>query len=183
MFCHVLYRSRLKLPQGCYCPTTGRQPGSSSGTAGLADPLCWAGTARLNADRNIRPLPCPRCPRCRAKHAPPPAQVGEDANSSMLREALDGSGVGIDHLRAVEGPSGTAVILVQPSGENSILIVGEAGASTPLGSSIFPRTRLPPSDASSCPRFDTLMRCVRVSRWCQHCKVGVCRRDTAGAAL
>ena len=100
----------------------------------------------------------------------------------MLREALDGSGVGIDHLRVVDGPSGTAVILVQPSGENSILIVGEAGADMPLGSSIFPRTRLPPSDASSCPRFDTLMRCVGVSRWCQHCEVGVCRPDTAGAA-
>lgn len=49
----------------------------------------------------------------------------------MLREALDGSGVGIDHLRVVEGPSGTAVILVQPSGENSILIVGEAAAGAP----------------------------------------------------
>jgi ribokinase len=53
-------------------------------------------------------------------------QVGKDANSSMLREALNDSGVGIDHLRAVQGPSGTAAILVQPSGENSILIVGGA---------------------------------------------------------
>lgn len=43
----------------------------------------------------------------------------------MLRDALRDSSAGIDHLREVEGPSGTAVILVQPSGENSILIVGE----------------------------------------------------------
>lgn len=52
-------------------------------------------------------------------------QVGQDANSTMLRQALQDSGAGIDHLREVEGPSGTAVILVQPSGENSIVIVGE----------------------------------------------------------
>jgi ribokinase len=59
----------------------------------------------------------------------------------MLREALDGSGVGIDHLRAVEGPSGTAVILVQPSGENSILIVGEAATDAPSAALLTLRNR------------------------------------------
>ncbi len=34
----------------------------------------------------------------------------------MLRQALQDSNVGIDHVGEVEGPSGTAVILVQPSG-------------------------------------------------------------------
>ena len=57
----------------------------------------------------------------------------------MLREALKDSRVGID--RAVEGPSGTAAILVQPSGENSILIVGEASAGTSPATYIF-HTRL-----------------------------------------
>lgn len=53
-------------------------------------------------------------------------QVGQDANSAMLRQALEDSGASIDHLREVQGPSGTAVILVQPSGENSIVIAGGA---------------------------------------------------------
>ncbi|KAK9906897.1 hypothetical protein WJX75_009892 [Coccomyxa subellipsoidea] len=53
-------------------------------------------------------------------------QVGKDANASLLRDALSDAGVRLDHLKEVNGPSGTAVILLQPSGENSILIVGGA---------------------------------------------------------
>jgi hypothetical protein len=67
VFCHVLYQSRLKLPQDSYCPTTGRQPGSSGGTAGLADPLCWAGTARLNADRERQAPALPKLPETPSK--------------------------------------------------------------------------------------------------------------------
>lgn len=43
-------------------------------------------------------------------------QVGTDANAVMLRAALHDSGVSLDHLRTVDGPTGTAVILLQPSG-------------------------------------------------------------------
>lgn len=67
----------------------------------------------------------------------------------MLREALDGSGVGIDHLRAVEGPSGTAAILVQPSGENSILIVGETDGGVPSAALIAHAHVAPFDDAFS----------------------------------
>ncbi|BDA46191.1 Ribokinase [Coccomyxa sp. Obi] len=53
-------------------------------------------------------------------------QVGTDANAALLRDALSDAGVRLDHLREVHGPTGTAVILLQPSGENSIIIVGGA---------------------------------------------------------
>ncbi|GBF91895.1 hypothetical protein Rsub_05000 [Raphidocelis subcapitata] len=52
--------------------------------------------------------------------------TGTDANAPLLRAELEGCGVRLDHLAATEGPSGTAVILLQPSGENSIIIVGGA---------------------------------------------------------
>ena len=45
-----------------------------------------------------------------------PVQVGTDANAELLKDALRGAGVRLDHLRQVEGPSGTAIILLQPSG-------------------------------------------------------------------
>lgn len=44
------------------------------------------------------------------------SQVGKDANAALLRDALSEAGVRLDHLREVEGPSGTAVVLLQPSG-------------------------------------------------------------------
>ncbi|KAI8473299.1 MAG: Ribokinase-like protein [Monoraphidium minutum] len=52
--------------------------------------------------------------------------TGTDAYAAPLRDALAGCGVRLDYLGATEGPSGTAVILLQPSGENSIIIVGGA---------------------------------------------------------
>ncbi len=44
-------------------------------------------------------------------------QVGQDANSAMLKQALSGCGVDLSHLREVAGPCGTALILLQSSGE------------------------------------------------------------------
>ncbi len=43
-------------------------------------------------------------------------KVGTDANASLLRDALSDAGVHLDHLKEIDGPTGTAVILVQPSG-------------------------------------------------------------------
>lgn len=43
-------------------------------------------------------------------------QVGEDANAELLRSSLQDAGVDLQHLRTVKGPSGSAVILLQPSG-------------------------------------------------------------------
>lgn len=43
-------------------------------------------------------------------------QVGQDSNAEFLQQALTDAGVDLTHLRSVEGPSGTAVILLQPSG-------------------------------------------------------------------
>lgn len=43
-------------------------------------------------------------------------QVGTDANANLLRDFLQHSGVKLDYLREIEGPTGSAIILLQPSG-------------------------------------------------------------------
>jgi len=53
-------------------------------------------------------------------------QVGTDANAQLLRASLAAAGVDLGHLREVPGASGTALIFLQPGGENSIIIVGGA---------------------------------------------------------
>ncbi|KAF5832813.1 Ribokinase-like protein [Dunaliella salina] len=53
-------------------------------------------------------------------------QIGTDANASLLRASLQEAGAKLEHLREVPGPSGTAIIILQSNGENSIIIVGGA---------------------------------------------------------
>lgn len=43
-------------------------------------------------------------------------QVGTDANAQLLRDSLQKCGVDLSYLREIEGPSGTAMIMVDPSG-------------------------------------------------------------------
>ncbi|MEU0672559.1 ribokinase [Streptomyces sp. NPDC006172] len=49
--------------------------------------------------------------------------VGNDAFGSRLRSILEHSGVDTDHLRTVEGASGTAHIVVDDEGGNAIVVV------------------------------------------------------------
>ncbi|MFD9072732.1 ribokinase [Streptomyces lasiicapitis] len=49
--------------------------------------------------------------------------VGNDAFGTQLRSALDHSGVDTDLLRTVEGPSGTAHIVVDDDGGNAIVVI------------------------------------------------------------
>jgi ribokinase len=55
-------------------------------------------------------------------------QVGDDAGADFMRDALAGAGVATGGtVASVAGVStGTAVVMVQPDGENSIVIVGGA---------------------------------------------------------
>ncbi|EFJ22856.1 hypothetical protein SELMODRAFT_232676 [Selaginella moellendorffii] len=53
-------------------------------------------------------------------------QVGKDGNATMLRDALQTSGVRLDYLNTVSGPTGHAIVMLQPNGLNSIVIVGGA---------------------------------------------------------
>jgi ribokinase len=53
-------------------------------------------------------------------------QTGRDGAAALLRDALAGCGVSLEHTVAVEAPTGQAVIILQPGGENSIIIVGGA---------------------------------------------------------
>lgn len=54
--------------------------------------------------------------------------VGDDTFALELRETLVLNDVGTQYLREVEGPSGVAVITVDRSGENSIIVVAGANA-------------------------------------------------------
>ncbi|MEW1775807.1 ribokinase [Streptomyces sp. NPDC086777] len=49
--------------------------------------------------------------------------VGHDAYGVRLRETLEHSGVDTDSLRTIEGPSGTAHIVVDDEGGNAIVVV------------------------------------------------------------
>ncbi|MFF9375079.1 ribokinase [Streptomyces griseoluteus] len=49
--------------------------------------------------------------------------VGNDAYGVRLRDNLEHSGVDTDFLRTVEGPSGTAHIVVDDEGDNAIVVV------------------------------------------------------------
>jgi sugar/nucleoside kinase (ribokinase family) len=56
-------------------------------------------------------------------------QVGTDAYAPMLRSALNECGVDTSKLTEVDGSSGIAFIMLQPGGENSIVLVGGANTS------------------------------------------------------
>lgn len=58
--------------------------------------------------------------------------VGDDANAGAIRSALRDAGVDLRGLRTVDGPSGTALIVVDDSGENSIVVIGGANGSLTL---------------------------------------------------
>ncbi len=49
-------------------------------------------------------------------------QVGTDANSQLLKDSLTKCGVDLSYLREIEGPSGTAMIMVDPSGTFCLLM-------------------------------------------------------------
>ncbi|GGV18718.1 ribokinase [Streptomyces filipinensis] len=52
--------------------------------------------------------------------------VGNDAFGLRLRDTLEHSGVDTDFLRTIEGPSGTAHIVVDDEGANSIVVIAGA---------------------------------------------------------
>lgn len=56
--------------------------------------------------------------------------VGEDANGNMLEASVAGAGVDVSHVRTSSEPTGVAVIAVDASGENNIII--SAGANGTL---------------------------------------------------
>lgn len=58
------------------------------------------------------------------------ALFGDDANGAAVQRALVASGVDLSHAHKLRGaPTGTALISVLPSGENTIVIVGGANQS------------------------------------------------------
>jgi len=58
--------------------------------------------------------------------------VGDDANGTWLREVLAADGIDATHVAEVPGTSGTAVIEVDDSGENRIVVIaGANGLVTP----------------------------------------------------
>lgn len=54
-------------------------------------------------------------------------QVGGDAHGKLITEALENCGVCLDYLHTVDAaPTGHAVVMLRPDGQNSIIIVGGA---------------------------------------------------------
>lgn len=74
--------------------------------------------------------------------------VGSDVFAGDLRRTLTASGVGADRLRTVPGPSGIAAIVVDGTGENSIVVVGGANAAL---------TELTPDDLAVIAASDILL--------------------------
>ena len=67
--------------------------------------------------------------------------VGSDPSGQRLRDELASHGVDVTHLRAVDGPSGTALITVAASGENTIILDAGANAAVttePAKASLIP---------------------------------------------
>lgn len=58
-------------------------------------------------------------------------QVGDDAHGRLIHDALTACGVHLEHLSFVSNPTGHAVVMLQPGGQNSIIIVGGANVSWP----------------------------------------------------
>ncbi|MFH8341085.1 ribokinase [Streptomyces sp. AM6-12] len=74
--------------------------------------------------------------------------VGNDAAGARLRETLEHSGVDTDFLRTVEGPSGTAHIVVDDEGGNSIVVIPGANGTV---------DHLSPGDEGLIATADTLL--------------------------
>ncbi|KAH9326528.1 hypothetical protein KI387_006706, partial [Taxus chinensis] len=62
---------------------------------------------------------------------PVPELVGKDAHGMLIRDCLASCGVRLDYLNTVSVSTGHAVVMLQPSGQNSIIIVGGANVSWP----------------------------------------------------
>ncbi|WP_089101032.1 ribokinase [Streptomyces hyaluromycini] len=74
--------------------------------------------------------------------------VGHDVYGSRMRETLEHSGVDTDSLRTIEGPSGTAHIVVDDEGGNAIVVVPGANGTV---------DHLAPGDEGVIASADTLL--------------------------
>lgn len=57
--------------------------------------------------------------------------VGDDGTGDVLRDELASAGVGVAGIETVPGPSGTALIAVDSTGENTIVVIPGANAAWP----------------------------------------------------
>ncbi len=84
--------------------------------------------------------------------------VGNDAYGAQLRATFEHSGVDTDHLRTVEGPSGTAHIVVDDEGGNAIVVIPAANGTV---------DHLAPGDEATIATADALLLQLEIpwSRW------------------
>lgn len=109
--------------------STGSQPSGRGRPPGLPHLFSSAGEdvgARPRAFRCLRNIDA----LCRRSHLSfPLLQAGQDAYASLLQTSLTAAGVDTSLVSFAPGPSGTALVLLQPGGENSIVVVGGANTS------------------------------------------------------
>lgn len=98
--------------------SAGRQPGGRGGTPGLPHPASGTGWPRCaGTDVSLcRHRRCAVAPAALCSSAAVPPIIAE-LSPSRLRGALEGCGVDTSLVREVEGPTGTAVILLEEDGE------------------------------------------------------------------
>jgi ribokinase len=72
--------------------------------------------------------------------------VGDDAAGRLLHDSLLAAGVDVSMLRTVTAPTGTAIIMVTPDGDNSIIVA--AGASRRLTTDVLAESRALWQDAA-----------------------------------
>lgn len=88
--------------------------------------------------------------------------VGRDANAAPCLDALTAAGVDVRHVHAVDGVTGTAVISVEASGENQILVASGANMKASAdwltdgllapGSTLLMQMELPQADTEAAIR-------------------------------
>ncbi|KFM29298.1 Ribokinase [Auxenochlorella protothecoides] len=93
-------------------------------------PLVVAGSINADLVAKVARLPAPgETMESQGFDVFPGGKVGTDAYAGMLRSSLSDCGVDTSLVTSADGSSGMALILLQPGGENSIILVGGANTS------------------------------------------------------
>ncbi|WP_046506450.1 ribokinase [Streptomyces odonnellii] len=100
--------------------------------------------------------------------------VGEDEFGERLRHTLEASGVDTDLLRTVEGPSGTAHVVVDDEGSNAIVVVPGANGTV---------THLVPGDETVIAAADTLLLQLELPLSAVRAGAGAARRHGVRTVL
>lgn len=114
-------------------------------------------------------------------------QLGNDSNADALESALGAAGVQLQHVQRVDGPSGTAVILLQDSGGRMARLNTPTAAcwewqATSGMLTAVPRSGVPEQHLHHCLHRLLVWCCCRRKQhhYCRRCQSGVARQPAWG---